>query len=132
MDREKRKCPFCGAGLRDSSKFCPDCGRKLEEKPAAPEPPPPPAGGAEHGSGDMTERLLEPGICTKCGAVLEDGALFCPDCGAPAGERAGVSRPGLPRPEGRPAAGPGGGPRKPEKPEKKKKGRKKGFGAPAA
>jgi RNA polymerase subunit RPABC4/transcription elongation factor Spt4 len=132
MDRGKRKCPFCGAGLRDSSKFCPDCGRKLEEKPAAPAPSPTPARGAEHGSGDMTELLFGSGICPKCGAALEDGALFCPDCGAPAGERAGVPTPGISGSEGWPAAGPGSGPRMPEKPGKKKNGREMGSGALAA
>jgi membrane protease subunit (stomatin/prohibitin family) len=51
------KCSKCGAANSGSSKFCNDCGAKLEA--AAPETP-----------------------CIKCGSQLHAGAKFCSQCGA--------------------------------------------------
>ncbi|HEV7860406.1 MAG TPA: SPFH domain-containing protein [Pyrinomonadaceae bacterium] len=51
------KCPKCGAANDASSKFCNDCGAKLEA--AAQETP-----------------------CIKCGSELHAGAKFCSQCGA--------------------------------------------------
>jgi membrane protease subunit (stomatin/prohibitin family) len=51
------KCPKCGAANSPSSKFCNDCGTKIEA--AAQEVP-----------------------CVKCGSQLHAGAKFCSQCGA--------------------------------------------------
>ena len=45
-------CPDCNAPLAQNSKFCPDCGARVQ---------------AKH--------------CTSCGAKLTANAKFCPDCG---------------------------------------------------
>ena len=50
----KVKCPNCGAEVKEGTKFCPDCGKKIE-----------------------TENLK----CPKCGAEVKPGAKFCPECG---------------------------------------------------
>ena len=46
-------CPNCGASQAGNSKFCPECGTKLQA--------------ASH--------------CTECGAKLQPGAKFCGECG---------------------------------------------------
>jgi membrane protease subunit (stomatin/prohibitin family) len=51
------KCPKCGATNSTASKFCNDCGAKMEA--SAPTVP-----------------------CVKCGAHLQPGAKFCSECGA--------------------------------------------------
>jgi membrane protease subunit (stomatin/prohibitin family) len=51
------KCPKCGASNSATSKFCNDCGAKMEVA-AATVP------------------------CVKCGAALQAGAKFCSECGA--------------------------------------------------
>lgn len=49
-------CTACGYGIAPGSKFCPECGAKQEEQPAA-------------------------GFCTNCGNKIETSAKFCPNCG---------------------------------------------------
>jgi membrane protease subunit (stomatin/prohibitin family) len=52
------KCPKCGAANSASSKFCNDCGAKIEvETP-------------------------QETACIKCGSQLHAGAKFCSQCGA--------------------------------------------------
>ncbi len=51
------KCPKCGASNNPASKFCNECGAKMEVAPA------------------MV-------ACVKCGAQLHAGAKFCTECGA--------------------------------------------------
>jgi uncharacterized OB-fold protein len=50
----KVKCPKCGAANLANSKFCNDCGTRMESAPAA---------------------------CAKCGVQLQPGAKFCNECG---------------------------------------------------
>lgn len=45
------KCPDCGAIVKETTKFCPECGKKLGN------------------------------FCPKCGSALTPGAKFCPECG---------------------------------------------------
>ena len=49
-------CPSCGKTVAPGSKFCPECGAKLNVKK----------------------------FCTNCGAELKDGAKFCSECGTKA------------------------------------------------
>jgi membrane protease subunit (stomatin/prohibitin family) len=51
------KCPKCGAANTGASKFCNECGTKLEVATATVP-------------------------CVKCGAQLKEGAKFCNECGA--------------------------------------------------
>ena len=51
------KCPKCGAATPSSSKFCNECGAKIEVAAAA-------------------------ASCIKCGAALHPGAKFCSECGS--------------------------------------------------
>src|SRR2546423_14698847 len=51
------KCPKCGAANTGPSKFCNECGEKLEVASATVP-------------------------CVKCGAQLKEGAKFCNECGA--------------------------------------------------
>ena len=46
-------CPECGAGMEENSKFCPKCGKPVNQ---------------------MVK-------CVKCGAMLQSGSKFCPQCG---------------------------------------------------
>ncbi|MCM1113425.1 MAG: zinc ribbon domain-containing protein [Muribaculum sp.] len=57
-------CPKCNAVVSDSSKFCKQCGAKIEKiVEKVPESP-------------------ESVTCIKCGASLKPGAKFCAKCGA--------------------------------------------------
>jgi membrane protease subunit (stomatin/prohibitin family) len=76
------KCTVCGASMPENSKFCRECGAKVE--------PPQKEGmkicpkcGANVPEGKF---CLECGakleaVCSKCGAKLIDGAKFCLECG---------------------------------------------------
>lgn len=46
-------CPACNAPLKANSKFCPECGAKIQTQAR----------------------------CTQCGATLASGAKFCAECG---------------------------------------------------
>ena len=57
-DSERRetvylKCENCGAKISAKSKFCPECGSKLNVK----------------------------SFCPECGAEINGSAKFCPECG---------------------------------------------------
>ena len=54
-------CKNCGAPLREDSKFCQDCGSKVEIQQPIDE---------------------EINFCPNCGKELEDDAYFCEHCGA--------------------------------------------------
>ena len=54
--QNQKACPKCGAMIKATAKFCPECGEKLEVN---------------------TER-----VCPECGAKVSNRAKFCPECGA--------------------------------------------------
>lgn len=51
VGESKIVCPKCGAAVRKDAKFCPECGSRLSE------------------------------VCPKCGASVKANAKFCPECG---------------------------------------------------
>jgi membrane protease subunit (stomatin/prohibitin family) len=48
------RCPHCGKALASASKFCPECGKRIE----------------------VEKR------CPECGSTVQASAKFCPECGA--------------------------------------------------
>lgn len=56
ISSEEIKCPNCGTKLSANSKFCQECGNKIEIK--------------------------KPAFCTQCGEPVVAGAKFCANCGA--------------------------------------------------
>ena len=55
-EKESMNCKFCGAEVEEGAKFCPNCGKNLEE-------------------------ASEKKKCPQCGAELEKDAKFCLKCG---------------------------------------------------
>lgn len=53
---EDAECPNCHTKLAANTKFCPECGNKIEVKKSA--------------------------FCTECGAPINPGSKFCSSCGA--------------------------------------------------
>ena len=78
-------CPRCGAEVSRASRFCDKCGAVLErpviavpgqEVPAQPEPAAQPEP-VQAASAEPVQRF-----CAQCGSPVEEGALFCGECGA--------------------------------------------------
>lgn len=63
MPTNERKCPDCNAVVGEGSKFCPNCGAKVENQEAQPEP---------------TRITI---FCPNCGATIDADSMFCPECG---------------------------------------------------
>jgi|GEM_PF-1900519 len=79
-----RVCSGCGAPLDADAVFCGKCGTKNEivvPESVAPEVETAAEAPAE---APVVEEVVvpEPKKCAQCGAVLEDGAMFCGTCGA--------------------------------------------------
>lgn len=62
IQQDKPKCPNCGMENAPGSKFCNNCGTPLG---AAPEP--------------------KPQFCNNCGSKVDAGSRFCNNCGQPVG-----------------------------------------------
>jgi len=60
----------CGKIVPRETKFCPSCGHKFEDEPAA-------ALEQETGAAEETIR------CSSCNTEMEADAKFCPSCGTP-------------------------------------------------
>lgn len=56
QEEEEVKCPHCHSSIRKTAKFCPECGRALQEKP-------------------KQEK------CPKCGKARNQKDRFCDNCG---------------------------------------------------
>lgn len=74
-------CPNCHSEVSEGSKFCPECGTKIEllnENEVIC-----PACGKKTGKGKFCMECGAPLIakCAKCGAELPGGSKFCPECG---------------------------------------------------
>lgn len=60
-----RRCAACGTFQPRSARFCANCGKRLADTAAAPEPE------ADAGA-----------FCPRCGAAMTPDRRFCPVCGA--------------------------------------------------
>ena len=71
-------CTRCGAPLKEGSMFCTTCGTPVAP-PAPPAAPPvaPPAPAAE----PVKKPEPKAEVCTRCGAPLKPGSMFCTTCG---------------------------------------------------
>lgn len=69
------KCSSCGAPLAKKSKFCPECGKKVNACPKCSAPLPV---GVKF-CPECGESLSK--SCPKCGKAVVGSPKFCPDCG---------------------------------------------------
>lgn len=85
-----KKCPFCGAELKDDSLFCTECGKELPKGIECPHC------GASVNEGDVfctecgkridevpqaTSSEPTKPKCPHCGAYINEGDVFCTECG---------------------------------------------------
>lgn len=66
----KKICLYCGLQLPDTTKFCPECGRTIEDD-------------IRVERGVTIRRTPITKGCLHCGLQLPDSASFCPECGRP-------------------------------------------------
>lgn len=64
MLTNERICPGCNAVVGKDSKFCPNCGAKIENQEMQP----------------SEERITI--FCPNCGAQIDADSVFCPECGS--------------------------------------------------
>jgi len=71
-------CPACGSKVKESAKFCPECGEKMAKTC-------PKCGSAVRQNAkfcpECGENLKTVKKCPKCGTELKDNVKFCPECG---------------------------------------------------
>src|SRR5260370_38685446 len=63
-------CLYCGLQLPDTTRFCPQCGRPIEDA-------------IRVESGVKMRRITMAKGCLYCGLQLPDTTRFCPQCGRP-------------------------------------------------
>lgn len=69
-------CSACGGAISKTTKFCPECGRKINHCPNC--------------GNDLAENATKcdscgyekPKVCPSCGAEISRESKFCPECGA--------------------------------------------------
>lgn len=59
------KCPKCGAEIPAGSKFCNECGTKIEQVALFK---------------DDESKNTEPCKCESCGNIIPNNSVFCPIC----------------------------------------------------
>ena len=64
----KKICLYCGLQLPDTTKFCPECGRSIEDD-------------IRVERGVKIRRTPITKGCLHCGLQLPESASFCPECG---------------------------------------------------
>lgn len=67
-------CSNCGAAI-DGSKFCPECGKKINPCPECGSDIPEGADSCPACGYEVPQK------CPECGAAVSKGAKFCPECG---------------------------------------------------
>lgn len=76
------KCTVCGATIPDNSKFCLECGTKVELSKTEGMKVCPKCGACvPEGKFCLECGAKIENVCSKCGAELVDGAKFCLECG---------------------------------------------------
>ena len=80
-EEDKAVCPHCGAKVRKSAKFCPECGKSMAADTAE---CPNCHAAVKKGAKFCPEcgQALKK-VCPKCGKEAKGGAKFCPECGEP-------------------------------------------------
>lgn len=80
------KCNHCNAEVAEGTKFCPECGNRIEQ----PQPLKCPQCNTivDEGINFCPEcgspiAPPKPTICSKCGTEIEEGEKFCSNCGTP-------------------------------------------------
>ena len=68
------KCSNCGAAI-NGSKFCPECGRKINPCPECGSDMPEGAAACPQCGYELPKK------CPKCGSAVSKGTKFCPECG---------------------------------------------------
>lgn len=79
-DDGKVACPHCGAKVRKNAKFCPECGKPMQETVECPSCHAQVKKGAKF-CPECGKSLKA--VCPKCGKEVKPGAKFCPECGEP-------------------------------------------------
>ncbi|MDR2612009.1 MAG: SPFH domain-containing protein [Deltaproteobacteria bacterium] len=59
---QRVRCPACGAETASGTRFCPSCGKPLQQQ------------------AQQAQREIR---CDKCGTLMSPDARFCPNCGDP-------------------------------------------------
>ena len=72
---EKHVCSGCKKEYHDGTKFCPECGGKIELVQVS-VPAPAPAPGTF-----LPGKMVTKHICSGCGREYPNGGKFCPECG---------------------------------------------------
>ena len=77
-------CSLCGCQLAPDNAFCTNCGNKMDSPAVS--APAQDAGPLEEGPQSTAFAEPEQPVCSECGKVLADGAMFCVYCGKKIGD----------------------------------------------